>query len=86
MSQTCDISNGVKQGGIASQIIYSNLIRILRDSKIGCRLCIIMNLIMVVCRKKKKLFNFLECLVPKTIHNVHRHTILSIYIVQGILF
>ena len=40
MSQTCDISNGVKQGGVLSPIIYSvhvdNLIRILRDCKIGC--------------------------------------------------
>ena len=40
MSQTCAISNGVKQGGVLSPILYSvyvdNLIRILRDSKIGC--------------------------------------------------
>ena len=40
MSQTCAISNGVKQGGVSSLILYSvyvdNLIRILRDSKIGC--------------------------------------------------
>ena len=40
MSQTCAISNGVKHGGVLSPILYSvsvdNLIRILRDSKIGC--------------------------------------------------
>ena len=40
MSQTCAISNGVKQGVVFSPILYSvyvdNLIRILRDSKIGC--------------------------------------------------
>ena len=40
MSQTCAIFNGVKQGGVLSPILYSvyvdNLIRILRDSKIGC--------------------------------------------------
>ena len=40
MSQTCAISNGVKQGGVLSPILYSvyvdNLIKILRDSKIGC--------------------------------------------------
>ena len=40
MSQTCAISNGVKQGGVLSLILYSvyvdNLIRILRNSKIGC--------------------------------------------------
>ena len=40
MSQTCVISNGVKQGGVLSPILYSvyvnNLIKILRDSKIGC--------------------------------------------------
>ena len=40
MSHTCAISNGVKQGGVLSPILYSvyvdNLIRILRDSKIGC--------------------------------------------------
>ena len=39
-SQTCAISNGVKQGGVLSPILYSvyvdNLIRILRYSKIGC--------------------------------------------------
>ena len=40
ISQTCAISNGVKQGGVLSPILYSvyvdNLIKILRDSKIGC--------------------------------------------------
>ena len=38
MSQTCAISNGVKQGGVLSAIIYSvvNLIRILSDRKTGC--------------------------------------------------
>ena len=40
MSQTCDISNGVKQGGVLSPIrngVYAdNLIRMLRNSKIGC--------------------------------------------------
>ena len=39
MSQTCDISNGVKQGGIVSPILYSAYVDkliILRDSKIGC--------------------------------------------------
>ena len=40
MSQTCAIYNGVKQGGVLSPILYSvyvdNLIRMLRDSKIGC--------------------------------------------------
>ena len=40
MSQTCAISNGVKQGGVLSPILYSlyvvNLIIILRDSEIGC--------------------------------------------------
>ena len=40
MSQTCAISNVVTQGGVLSIILYSiyvdNLIRILRDSKIGC--------------------------------------------------
>ena len=39
MSQTCAISNGVKKGGVLSPILDSdyvdNLIRILRDSKIG---------------------------------------------------
>ena len=40
MSHTWAISNGVRQGGVLSPILYSvyvdNLIRILRDSKIGC--------------------------------------------------
>ena len=41
ISQTCAISNGVKQGGeFLFPILYSvyvdNLIRLLRDSKIGC--------------------------------------------------
>ena len=40
MSHTCAISNGVEQGEVLSPILYSvyvdNLIRILRDSKIGC--------------------------------------------------
>ena len=40
MSQTCAISNGVKQGRVLSPIMYSvyvdNLIRISKDSKIGC--------------------------------------------------
>ena len=40
MAQTCTISHGVKQGRVLSPILYSvyvdNLIRILRDSKIGC--------------------------------------------------
>ena len=39
-NQTCDISNRAKQGGVLSPLIYSdyvdNLIRILRDEKIGC--------------------------------------------------
>ena len=39
MSQTCDNSNRVKQGGVLSPIIsyvcVGNLIRILRDRKIG---------------------------------------------------
>ena len=40
MSQTCAISNRVKQGGVLSPILSSvyvdNLIRILKDSKIEC--------------------------------------------------
>ena len=40
MSQTCAISNEVKQGGVLSPILYrvyvDNLIRILRDNQIGC--------------------------------------------------
>ena len=40
MLQTCDISKGVKQGGVLFPILYSvyvdNLIRILRYSNIGC--------------------------------------------------
>ena len=43
------------------------------------------NDIMVVSRRKKNSFHFWECLGPKTIHNVPRHTILSIYIAQCIL-
>ena len=46
MSQTCTISNGVKQRGVLSPILYSvyvdNLIRILRDSKLD--VCIVMNI------------------------------------------
>ena len=40
MSQTCDISDLVRQGGVLSSILYSvyvdNLIRILSHCKIGC--------------------------------------------------